>query len=475
MNSEQLSAYYQAHPFARWAALIAVCIANFMGSLTLSATNVAIPAIALHFGATAVQVSWIPAIYLMTSVVLLLPAGRFADAVGRKRVLTTGVALFCLASVACSLAPDIYMLLGFRLVQAVGSSLTAACGLALVIAVFPAAIRGSVMGIAASFIYLGMTAGPYIGGYFTELYGWRSVFVMQVPLALLVIALLLTTVRGDWRMQTREPFDYFSVAVLAVTVSSLGVGLSHFHTTYGLPLLVLAAAALFTFIRRQLTHAYPLVRLKLVWENRELSRSFATSVMLYIGNYQVVFLLSLYLQYILGLSPSQAGAIMIVQALMMTLMPPFAGRLSDRLPANRIAALGCALASCGFAVLVSLDFDSSKVHVIAGLLLVGTGHGMFSTPNNHAGLSAVPHERLGIATAIMALGRNLGNVTGTGIILLLVSVFLGGERIQPAAYPALMTVIKIAFGTALLATLTASWISSRSFPLRTIDSARAAD
>ena len=172
-----------------------------------------------------------------------------------------------------------------------------------------------------------------------------------------------------------------------------------------------------------------------------------------------LFLLSLYLQYLQGLSPSEAGQMILVQASIMAFLAPISGRLSDRFEPRLIATVGCLFFSAGFGTLIFLQLDSSLNHVIVSLALMGIGFGLFSTPNNNAALGSVPKERLSIASALLNLSRTSGNMFSMAIIMLLTSHFLGSEQISPERYPDLLIVVKLGFATACGYSFLAAWFS----------------
>ncbi len=459
MDPEQTRNYYQQSRAARWTALATISVCYILSAMTLSSTHVAIPAIGEDLHASALLLSWIPTAYLLTNVVLLLPFGRLADTYGRRRVFLLGVVLLTLGTLLAGLAPAIGWLLAARVVQGIGGAMLFACGMAIVLSTFPVHFRGTAIGIISGSAYLGLTGGPLVGGFLTEFAGWRSVFLVQVPLGLAVTVLIVAKLKGEWRSTVVQPFDWRGSAALAVWALSLSIGFSLVPGLPGLSLVVLGVLVLAYFIRHLARAPHPLVDVRAVRANRDFFRAITNAALMYASAYPLVFLLSLYLQYILGKSPAQAGSIMFVQAMVMAFMSPISGRLADRHNPQSIAAAGSFCVACGFAVLAAAGFNTPALHILAGLLLIGVGMGLFSTPNNSAGLSAVSANRLGESSALINLSRNFGNIWSTVLVLLFISLFLGGEKIQPAQYGTLLWVTRLLFGLSCLYALFACWLN----------------
>ncbi|WP_421861907.1 MFS transporter [Motiliproteus sp.] len=450
---------YAQDPKARWLALISVCLSLMVTSLTLSAASIAIPAIADQLQASAVMVSWIPTALLWGSIVLMLPAGRVADIVGRKRVYLVGVTLFSISSLLIFTVGSIEALLGLRVMQGLSSSMVFGSGLAVVGSVFPPKARGQALGFAASSVYLGLTAGPLIGGWLTELYGWRSVFWMPIPLTVLALLLVALFLKGEWKSETPERLDWVGSLLFAAWVSAAFLGISGLPEPESIALVGLGGALLWWFIRHQNRVEYPLIRLQVLRQNRLLRRSIKASLFMYGANFPIVFLLSLYLQYIQSMSPSEAGQLILIETLVMMVLAPLAGRLSDRFEARIISTLGCLCFAFGFGLLIWLQMDTSKLFIVIALAILGLGFGLFSTPNNSAVMGAVPRSRMGIASAMLSLSRTLGNLVGTALVMMLISWSIGEVAIEPEQYPQLLWVVKTSLALSGLAALAACYYS----------------
>jgi EmrB/QacA subfamily drug resistance transporter len=459
LNNQDIQSYYSDNPVARWLALTSICLATFINAIQNSSINIAIPNIVADLHADAILVSWIPTAFLLTSVVMLLPSGRLADLHGRKKIYLSGIVLLGLASALAVVAQRIEWLLFTRMLQGIGAAMTFATGLALVMSLFTSENRGVALGLASGSLYIGLACGPLIGGWLTESYGWRSVFMFPVPLLAVSFTLISVRVKGDWTGEHQQRVDWLGCFILAVWTTALFVGVSRLPGMESVVLIMIGMAGLTGFVYQQAGSEYPLIRFGRIINNQVFLHSLLASTCVYSSNYPLIFLFSLYLQYIQGLSPIAAGQIMVLQALMMALLAPISGRLSDNYEPRIIATTGCLIMFGAFLVLQSIDTDTSLYLIGGALMTLGVGFGLFTTPNNNAALSSIDKSRLSIGSALLNLARVAGNILGTAVVLVLVSIFIGGERIDPDRYDALLTVIHWTLAISSLCTLTGAYFS----------------
>lgn len=426
----------------------------------MASVNIAIPDLAADLQANAKLVGWLPTIFLLSNVALLLPFGKLADNYGRKRIYTYGLALNALSSLMCAWADVIEWVLFWRLMQGAASAMIFGSGVAILSSVTPANKRGFSLGLAASSVYVGLTVAPAIGGWLTELWGWRAVFIFQIPLVVALLILIKWGLKGEWKSDRHSKFDWHGTAIFTVSTSALVFGISLLPSLLGMCLLAVAIASMGLFVFHQSRHTEPLIRVQMFRESRVFSMSLTTSFLMYASVYPLSFLLSLYLQYVKGFSPAHAGQIILLQALSMAIIAPLAGRLSDRVQPRIIASVGCAVVAVGFIILSQLGINTSASYIGASLLLIGVGFGLFSTPNNNAIMGAINSRELGVASASMNLSRTVGNLVGMSLVNLLVHIYLGDARITEQQYPALLRTISLSLYISVICVLLASFFSA---------------
>lgn len=459
MDSQQTERYYQDNSAARYVVLIIVCISSFLTPVSLSGSFVAVPAISEDLHVNAVYASWIPATFLLSNLLMMLPAGRLADQYGRKRIFLMGGVLFSIGCLLASLAQNIEMLLFSRVVQGISSAMFFTTGMAIITSVFQQG-RGAALGWLVSSIYLGLTCGPLLGGWVTEHFGWQSVFWFPLPLMLVVLLLASLKMKGEWRNAQADRLDFIGTLYMAVGMTGTFIGLSTLPDWKSVLWLGLGISFIAIFIHHCYTATSPLVRLNLVLGNKPFSRALGASIMVYASNYGLIFLLSLYLQYNRGMTPTAAGQVLMVQAIVMTVLAPLAGRLSDRYRPRLLATLGCLSMVAGLALLMLTVGPNTPIWIILICLMAfGIGFGMFSTPNTNSVLGSVSPERLGMSSALLNLSRLLGQMFGTAIITLLMSLMIGQAKITPEHYAGLMEVVRWAVSLSLLFALAAAYLS----------------
>lgn len=429
----------------RRAALVVATLSSFMTPFMGSSINVALPAIAEEFEMDAVLLSWIPTSYLLATAVSLVPFGRLADIHGRKKVYGYGIFLFTLFSFLCTVASSAASLIAFRILQGVGSAMIFATGIAILTSVFPPQQRGRVLGINVAAVYMGLSLGPFLGGFLTQHLSWRAVFLAHVPLGLIIIGLLVWKVKSEWAEAEGEPFDLAGSVIYAGAITGLVYGMSLVPRLASLPLMLLGFLGLLGFIVWEARTQNPVFDLGLFKTNRVFAFSNLAALVNYSATFAVTFLLSLYLQDVRGFSPQEAGLILVSQPLVMALLSPMAGHLSDRIEPRIVASLGMILTSLGLFFFVFLEQASSLEGIISRLVLLGFGFALFSSPNTNAIMGSVDRKSYGIASGSVSTMRVLGMMISMGIATVLFSLFIGRVQITPEHHPALILSIKTAF------------------------------
>lgn len=425
--------------------LIIASIAGFLGSITNSSVTVALPTIGRAFAMEAVPLGWVVTISTLAMAVISLPAGRLADIYGLKRAFLLGMGLFAVSSFFCAAALSPVMLISARVFQGIGISMSASCSVAILTAVFPAEERGNVFGIFLASVYGGGILGPFLGGFLTQQFGWRSIFSIASILGIVEVMLTLWKMKGEWAGSRGERFDAWGSAIIAFAMVILMYGFTVITTTLGVSFLVIGILGIIGFVKWEASVGSPLINVSILRSNRIFMFSNLATLIQYASVYAVVFLMSLYLQYTKGFSPQKAGAILIVQSGLMTAVALISGRLSDRIQPQKIAASGLALNCMMFFLLSFLDEDTSVIYVIAGLAFFGAGIGLFSSPNTNAIMGSVERRFHGIASASVATMRSTGMMLSMGIVMILFSIFIGERQITPEYYPQFMICMKTGF------------------------------
>ncbi len=429
----------------RRAALIAATLASFLTPFMDSATNVALRSISQDFAMDAVTLSWIRTAYLLAAAMFLVPFGKIADIYGRKRIFTYGTVIFTVAALLIGLSRSAAMLISVRLVQGLGSAMIFGTGVAILTSVFPPGERGRVLGINVAAVYLGLSLGPSIGGFLTQQLGWRSIYFATVILGLIVLTFVLWKLEGEWAEARGETFDLIGSAIYAVALVALMIGVSRLPAALGTGLIGLGAVGLAGFAAWELKVPTPVLNISLLTSNRTFAFSNLAALINYSATSAVAFLLSLYLLYIKGLTPQQAGLILVAQPIVQATFSPLAGRLSDRVEPRIVASAGMLLTAVGLALLVLLSPTTPVWAIIVRLVLLGFGFALFSSPNMNAIMGSVSKRSYGVASGMLGTMRLSGQMLSQGIATLLFVLYIGRVEIAPQYYPLFMASMKTAF------------------------------
>ncbi len=433
-----------AQSYSRRSILILVTIATFLNPFTGSAINLALPAIGAEFSADAATLAWISSAYLLSSVIFLLPAGRLGDSRGRVTVFMIGIVVYTAGSLLTIFTPTIGLLLVFRFLQGMGGAMIYANSVALITHLYPPGERGYAIGLNTTAVYAGLSLGPFLGGVLTQFLGWRSIFTVT---ALLAVPVLFYAGRFPAFLNERqhERFDVAGLVLSSALIFCLFLGLASATTAAGAVLLaasLLLGAAFFRVERRQQS---PLLPVSLLEKNRVFAASNAAALINYSATFAVGFLLSLYLQYIRGYEPVAAGSLLLVQPIIQVFVAPVAGRLADRMQPGHVASVGMGLSAVTLLGFSMLGATTPIAVILALLVLLGVGLGLFSSPNTTAIMGCVEKRFFGSASAMVAMMRSLGMMLSMGAVLVVFAVIMGSTTVTPAIFPEFLVSVRLIF------------------------------
>lgn len=446
----------------RWIILLAVLTAGIMGPIDSSVVNVALPTIRQHFATSMSIVSWVAMAYLLVIGSLTLTFGRLGDMIGYRRVELTGIAVFTVASAVCAFAPSIWVLIAFRAVQAVGAGMFMAMSQAIIISVFPPNERGRALGVNGMLIAVGLALGPSLGGLLLTVWGWQAIFTINIPIGILSFMFCWSVVPAPKDLVPQN-FDVTG-ALLGFLFLASGLLVGSFGQDWGwtsykaIATAALALAAGAAFIAWERRVPQPMLDLSL-FANRVFAAANFAALTNFISQAAVTFLIPFYLQQVLRLSPAQAGLILTASPLVVLLVAPLSGALSDRLGTRWLAFAGQSIIVGAFLLMLTLTPATRPADVFWRLMLFGLGSGLFQSPNNSAVMGNVPRHRLGIGSSVLATVRNVGMVVGIAVAA---SVFAWRSA---AALPALGSIrsfmlgIKTAFGVSAVIALAGAMTS----------------
>jgi len=425
--------------------LLVATMASFLFPFMGSSVNIALPSIGKELSLDAITLSWIATAYILASATLLVPFGRIADIYGRKRIFTYGIFIFTVASLLSGIASSAAMLISFRVLQGIGSAMITGTGVAMLISVYPADETGKALGINVAATYAGLSLGPVLGGVLTQHFGWRSIFLINVPLGLVVIAVTLWKLKGDWAEARGEKFDFAGSIIYCLALVALVYGFTLLPAMLGVWLIVAGVIGLSAFVRWEMRTRSPVLDINLFRNSRVFAFSNLAALINYSATFAVAFLISLYLQYIKGFHPQGAGLILVAMPAVQAIFSPLAGRLSDRIEPRVLASAGMALTTAGLVLFIFLNGETPLEFIIVSLLLIGFGFALFSSPNTNAVMSSAPKRAYGVASATLATMRQVGMVLSMTIAMLMFALYIGRVQITPEHYPFFLESMKTSF------------------------------
>jgi len=426
-------------------ALIVTTIANFSWPFMAASVSIALPSIEREFHIDAVLLTWVAMSFTLATASLLVPFSRISDIYGRKRVFLCGVAVFTVASFLASIATSVPMLIACRTLQGVGGAMSFGTSVAIITSLYAPHERGKPMGIAIGAVYLGISCGPVIGGFLTQHLGWRSIFLANIPFGILVVVLGLLKLKGEWAESRGERFDLAGSVICSASLICLIVGLSMLPGSNGWLAVILSFFGFLLFVRWERGRTNPVVNLALFRNNRVFALSNVAALIHYSATNAVTFMMSLYLQYVKGMSPQGAGLLLVAQPIVQAVVATWAGRLSDRAQPRLVATAGMAITALCLFLLSIIDERTSPYVIVAKLALLGFGFALFTSPNTIAVMNSVEKKSYGVASGILSTMRAVGQVSSLAIALLLLSLYVGRVRISPYYFPFFLKSIRLTF------------------------------
>jgi len=409
----------------RWRVFPALGLGTLMATLDLSVVNIALPTLSRAFGVPLTTVEWVVLAYVVTITGLLLAFGRLSDLRGRRRVYGAGLVAFTAASALCAAAPDAGWLIAARAAQGLGAAMMMSNSAALLVASFGPEERGRALGAFGAMVGVGLAMGPPLGGLLVGSLSWRWIFLVNLPLGALAWWMVRRRVPADPPSRAGAAVDAAGAALWFAGLVALMLALSE-GPTHGWahpevwPLFAAAAALLAAFFAREARRADPLLPVALL--RGPLGVAALLTLLGQASSVAVGLHLPLYLEEVLGRGAASAGRTLAVLPLVALVVAPLAGRWADRVGSRALAAGGLLLAAGGYVALAGLGADPHPARLYGGMALLGGGLGLFTVPNTSSLMSAVPRERLGIASGLQATMRNLGVAAGTAATAAIVAV-----------------------------------------------------
>jgi DHA2 family multidrug resistance protein-like MFS transporter len=407
----------------RWQAILTITLAVCMATLDTAIANTALPTIAADLHASAATSVWIVNGYQLAMIAMLLPAASLGEIFGHRRVYISGLVVFTLASLACGLAQSLPMLAAVRVVQGLGAAAVMSVNTALLRYIYPTHLLGRGLGLNTLFVALAFVVGPTVASGILLVSSWEWLFLVNVPIGIAAIVLALRALPHTPR--SSHGFDPIAAVLCAGTLSVfvLGIGEASHAAPWARVLTewAVAVCCCVALVRRQAGHPAPMLALDLL-RRPVFALSSATSICTFAAQGLAFVSLPFLLQQVLGRTQVETGFLMTPWSVVVAIMAPIAGRLSDRYPAGVLCGIGLAMLSAGLLLMALLPAQPSTLDIVWRMVVCGAGFGFFQSPNLKAIMLSAPPARSGGASGIVATSRLLGQSTGAALVAACFSV-----------------------------------------------------
>lgn len=416
------SAGVQKTARSKWIILIIVVMTTFMNCLDSSVVNVALPVMTASLKVTSSDIQWVVTSYLIVISATILVFGRLGDILGKTRVFKFGIILFTAGSLLCGTTHSLPVLLLARVIQAVGAAGTMANSQGIITEVFPAGERGRALGLNGTFVALGSLVGPPLGGFIVDSTSWEFIFLINVPIGILTFLFgirLLPKEEKTGEKAGKEKADALGALLFIAAIVSffLAVGRGQevgFANLYVLLSFLVSGLSFAGFVAAEIYQRSPLLDLA-IFRNKLFSLSIFCGFISFVAIFCTTIIQPFYLQDVMGFSPSVTGLIMMTYPLLLSVVAPASGYMSDKIGSEIITLFGLALTSIGLFCMSLLNESSSILSMVLFIALMSIGNGLFQSPNNSLVMSTVPRDKLGVAGSVNALVRNLGMICGIAL------------------------------------------------------------
>lgn len=424
-------------------AVTTALITTFAGS----ALNIAIPDIEAHFHMGATSVGWIVTTYMLVTSSLSVPMGKLSARIGTGRGLTIGILIFGIMSIAAVFSFSGPMIIAMRAMQGVGGAFIFATNMAILVLTFPAEKSGEALGILTAGTYTGLSLGPVLGGLLNQYFGWRSIFIFM---ALISAVAFFTAVKHlDWKNEKRAVGLKQDVRGTLMYITGIVLSIYGFSSIsegrYSWIMLGAGAAVLVIFVIVESRTDDPVMEVGIFAHNRVFTLSSITALLNYGATFAISYLISIYLQVVMGYSSQIAGLLLIVQPLMQALFSPKTGKLSDKVPAWKLVTGGMAICVIELFVFSRITVSTPLWLIIVMLMFGGIGFSFFSSPNTNQIMSSVGKGDKTFASAILSTMRTIGQTVSMAIVTVIAGTYLGNVALAAASEDMLIKTMHVSF------------------------------
>ena len=424
--------------------IITAASGSFLAPFMVSGLIVALPVIAAEMSLDAVALGWLTAVFFLSAAAFLIPFGRLADISGVKKMFRNGIAIYAISSLLCGLATNASILLVGRFLSGAGAAMIFSTSIALLSLVFPPSDRGKMLGINITAMVAGFASGFLLGGLFTYYASWRTIFLVTVPVSLAILAIIRWKIPGECALSRQKRPGTAEMICYVLALTFIMAGLTVFTTLPGIAAFFAGCILLVLLVWKERRVESPILDIRMFQRNTIYSTANFAILIFNAGGFAVIFLLSLFLQFIQGFDARFAGLILVTMPVFMALAF-IGGRLSDRIKPWIVGATGAAISAAGLGILIFLNERTPLPLIVITLALIGTGIAFFQPSIVNTVIGSVSREVYGLASGTAETMRLAGMTMSTAIATVVFSFYIGTGGITPAHYPAFLGTLGLLF------------------------------
>jgi len=424
--------------------LFLVSLAAFLIPFMGSSLSLALPVIQKELVVNVIILGWIPTAFVLANAATVLPFGRLSDIYGRKRIFSYGVLIYTTASLLAAFSNSGEILVFFSFLQGLGCAMIFATMVALLSSVFPMERRGEALGLYVSAVFIGLFLGPILGGVLIQYLGWRSIYLFNIPVGIILLSILFWKLRMEWAEAQGESFDIKGALIYSLSLVALLYGFSSLLEDLGKTVLVAGFLGILGFFLMERRTESPILKFD-IFKSRRSSFTALSMLFLNIAISAMATFLSLYFQSLRGLEPQTTAFILAAQPLMVAVLSPVIGRAADRTENRFLPIGGLILITVGLLMLSFLSQETSILVPVLALILVGVGQAMFSSPTTRIFMGSVDSKIYGMASSAFSTMIYLGQTLSLALMLFIFAIYLGQVEINTSNYQVFLDSMRMAF------------------------------
>ena len=407
-------------------------ITSFFAVFLSAGIVLGVPAIAAEFGMNNVFQNWIITLNALVIAIFTLPAGQISGKYGVKKSLIAGVSIYLLASIGTCLSFSTESFLIFRVFQGIGIAFSNVSAMAMVVQAVKPQNRGKALGFTVTGVYLAGSLSPVLCGFLVHNFGWRTMFYFVIPFLMLCIVLMIFKIPQEWKTYEDSKIDSLGYVIYGIGITLFIYGFTNLMNEFGAISIIVGTVLLIVFGYYELKVDSPAFNMNL-FKNMKFTSSNVAALCSYLAIASITTILNYHFQYVRGWNAQMSGMILIITPIIMAIIAPNAGKLSDRIHPQKLAAIGMGIATITLTILIFLDANTPLYLIVIAMILQGIGMGLFTTPNTNAIMSSVPPNETPNASAAQSAMRTMGQTISMGL-LTLVFAWIMGDLILSSQY-----------------------------------------